>query len=148
MLSSVSNSYGPREQTVEEKEGRIMAGYTVTALSLDQKGPTSHFTIAVSVIEGSSARWRLRRQRRPPPHPQPARSSDRPPRPLRPPAHDTLAGLPVLPRLAVAPGRAGARPVAAPRLARCRPRRVSGHSRSHSCPGGLFLLPPRAGSHS
>ena len=53
MLSSVSNSYGPREQTVEEKEGRIMAGYTVTALSLDQKGPTSHFTIAISVMDSN-----------------------------------------------------------------------------------------------
>jgi hypothetical protein len=30
-----------------------MAGYTVTALSLDEKGPTSHFTLAVSVTDSN-----------------------------------------------------------------------------------------------
>ena len=30
-----------------------MAGYTVTALSLDQNGPASHFTVAVSVIDSN-----------------------------------------------------------------------------------------------
>ncbi len=30
-----------------------MAGYTATALALDQHGPTSHFTIAVSVMDSN-----------------------------------------------------------------------------------------------
>ena len=30
-----------------------MAGYTVTALSLDQNGPASHFTVAVSVTDSN-----------------------------------------------------------------------------------------------
>jgi hypothetical protein len=34
-----------------EKEGSIMAGYSVTALALDQHEPTSGFTIAVSVMD-------------------------------------------------------------------------------------------------
>jgi len=45
---------GRTGKTVCEKEGRIMAGYTVTALAPDQHGgPPSRFIIAVSVMDSN-----------------------------------------------------------------------------------------------
>jgi hypothetical protein len=53
MVSSFVRFYGQTWKTVCEKEGRIMAGYTVTALALDQNKPTSRFIIAVSVMDSN-----------------------------------------------------------------------------------------------
>lgn len=53
MSVSFVRFYGRMGKTVCEKEGSIMAGYTVTALALDQHGPTSRFTIAVSVMDSN-----------------------------------------------------------------------------------------------
>jgi hypothetical protein len=44
---------GQTEKTRGKKEGGIMAGYTVTALALDQNEPTSRFTVAVSVMDSN-----------------------------------------------------------------------------------------------
>jgi hypothetical protein len=53
MLSSFVRFHSYTWKSVCEKEGSIMAGYTVTALALDQNVPTSRFTIAVSVMDSN-----------------------------------------------------------------------------------------------
>src|SRR5450631_2063490 len=50
-LPSFVHSHHRTGNTIGEKEGMIMAGYTVTALSVDQKGPTALFVVALSVID-------------------------------------------------------------------------------------------------